>query len=63
MKPSYTVDKLFAVHKRECPDSMISKRAIREAVRSGELPCIKSGNRSLIQLDVFERWLKGELHE
>lgn len=61
MFPSYSIEKLYSIHKQECPDSMISKRAIREAVASGELPSVKIGNRKLIRLDIFERWQGGEL--
>ena len=59
MIPSYSIDRLYQLHKKSCPDSMLSKRAIREAVRSGELPSVKSGNRRLIRLDVFEKWQGG----
>ncbi len=60
--PFYSVEKLYDEHKKLCPQSMLSKRAIRDAVRSGELPSIKSGNRNLICLATFESWRKGELH-
>ena len=59
MIPSYSIDGLYQLHKQSCPDSMLFTRAIREAVRSGELPSVKSGNRRLIRLDVFEKWQGG----
>lgn len=59
MYPSYTIEKLYALHKEQCPDSQLSKRAIRSAVSSGALPSVQIGNRRLIRLDVFEEWQKG----
>lgn len=61
--PMYTVRKLLEIHRKDSPDSMLSERTIRNAVRSGKLPSIKSGNRSLIRLDIFEQWLRGEFRE
>ena len=57
--PSYTIERLYALHKEHCPDSQLSKRAIRRAVDSGELPSISVGNRCLIRLDCFEDWQRG----
>lgn len=48
-------------HKELCPKSQLSKRAIKLAIESGELPVIKVGNRNLINWEVFERWTRGEL--
>ena len=62
MIPSYSIKKLYALHKSECPDSQISLNAIREAVNSGQLPFIEVGNRKLIRLDVFEKWQSGSLN-
>ena len=59
MYPSYTIEKLYALHKAECPDSQLSKRAIRQAVADGSLPSVKIGNRHLIRVDVFEKWQGG----
>lgn len=57
---SLTIRRILKRHKEECPDSMISERAIRNAVRCGELPSVKVGNRSLIAWQSFEAWRKGE---
>lgn len=59
--PSLTIRKLFERHRAENPDSAISEKAIRAAVRDGSLPHIKVGNRCLICWDVFESWRRGEL--
>ena len=59
--PSLTVRKLLARHKSENPQSMISEKMLRTAVRTGDLPSIPCGNRRLISWEVFERWRTGEL--
>lgn len=56
-----TVPKLYRRHKSECPDSALSLRAIRNACKSGNLPCIKSGNRVLVSVENFEKYLAGDL--
>lgn len=58
-----TLEKMHAKHKRENPESCIGKRAIKNAVLSGELRAIKVGNRTLIEETNFERWLKGDPNE
>ena len=60
MYPSYTIEKLYDLHKKACPDSQLSKRAIRQAVADGALPSVKVGNRHLIRIDLFEAWQGGE---
>lgn len=60
--PSLTIRKLYARHKLEEPDSMISEKLLRAAVRSGELPSITVGNRALVSWAVFERWRNGGEH-
>ena len=57
MYPSYTIEKLYALHKEACPDSQLSKRAIRQAVNNGSLPSVKVGNRHLVRVDLFEAWV------
>lgn len=56
-----TVPKLYKKHRAECPDSVLSLRAIRNACIDGKLPFIKSGNRTLISVDNFEKFLSGDL--
>lgn len=51
---------IYELHKKECPDSMLSERAIRQAVKAGDLPSISAGNRSLINTETFSAWLRGE---
>ena len=59
--PSLTIRKTFDRHKQENPDSMISEKAIRAAVKKGDLPSITVGNRVLISWQTFEAWRQGEL--
>lgn len=57
--PALSIPKLLKEHKKQCPESMLSLRTIRQAVLSGDLRCIKSGSRTLIPLNAFEEWLDG----
>lgn len=59
----YSIKRLVEIHKKACPDTMLSERAVRNAVRCGQLPSIKSGNRYLIRADVFDKWLRGGLDD
>ena len=56
-----TINKLFQKHKDAYPDSALSLKAIRRAVKSGELPSVESGNRKLICEERFDEWLSGRL--
>lgn len=56
-----TIPKIYKKHRTECPDSVLSLRAIRNACKNGELPHIKSGNRVLVSVDNFEKFLSGNL--
>lgn len=56
-----TIPKLYKKHRAECPDSVLSLRAIRNACNEGKLPHIKSGNRVLVSVDNFEKFLSGDL--
>jgi hypothetical protein len=62
MSPAYTIPRLIAEHKRAYPESCLSERAIRRAIKTGELKAVFSGNRALITLEAFEHWLGGESH-
>jgi hypothetical protein len=56
-----TVPKLYKKHKAECPDSVLSLRAIRNACKGGQLPFVQSGNRTLVAWENFEKFLSGDL--
>lgn len=59
--PSLTIRATHERHKQENPDSMISEKMIRAAVKSGDLPSVKAGNRALISWQTFENWRQGSL--
>lgn len=63
MKPSYTINRLYDEYRECCPDSQLSLRAIRNAVKDGSLPSVPCGNRNLVRWDVFEKWTEGRLNE
>ncbi|MDI9493759.1 MAG: hypothetical protein QM289_04670 [Bacillota bacterium] len=63
MAALYTINKIYKKHHQEYPDSVLSERAIRLAIKRGELPSIKTGNRALVCGEVFEQWIKGELKD
>ena len=63
MAALYTINKIYKKHHQEYPDSVLSERAIRLAIKRGELPSIKTGNRALACGEVFEQWIKGELKD
>lgn len=56
-----SISKTYKRHKQDHPDSALSERAIRLAIKGNELPVIRAGNRSLICDEVFELWLRGGL--
>lgn len=56
-----SIKKTYERHRRENPDSILSERAIRLAVKNGSLPYINAGSKALICDETFEKWLKGQL--
>lgn len=57
----YTIRKLHELHKQENPDSMLSEKAIRMAIKTGSLPAIFVGNRAITSWYAFEQWLHNGL--
>lgn len=62
MAALFTINRIYAKHKNDYPESLLSERAIRRAVKSGDLPVIYSGNRALVSYDTFTNWLYGSVH-
>ncbi|GAB1476447.1 hypothetical protein MASR2M70_12810 [Bacillota bacterium] len=58
-----SISKIHKKHLTEHPDSILSERAIRQAVKSGTLPVIWAGNRALICDVTFDYWIKGGVHK
>lgn len=52
-----TINETYKKHMQDHPDSRLSIHIIRQAISSGELKSVKSGNKSLINYEVFCRWL------
>ncbi len=60
MKKIRSIRQAFLEIKEKDPNSAITVYAIRNWIASGQLPCIKSGRRILIDMDIFEEFLSGE---
>lgn len=56
---SYTIRKIHEIHLQENPDSMVSEKMIRAAVKDGSLPAVWAGNRALVSWVTFENWRQG----
>jgi hypothetical protein len=56
-----TIPSIYKKHKSQNPGSALSLRAIRNACKSGQLPLIQSGNRTLVAWENFEKFLSGNL--
>ena len=52
-----TINKAYDEIKARDPDTAISRRMFRDIVRSGMIPSVKNGNRSLVDVDVAESCL------
>jgi hypothetical protein len=56
-----SIKRTYEKHRRENPESILSERAIRQAVKNRSLPSINAGAKALICTDTFDKWIKGEL--
>ena len=45
--------------KEQDPNTALTAHALRIMVKSGALPCIRAGNKYLINMAVLERYLSG----
>lgn len=45
------------------PGTSLTKTALRRLVTTGEIPSVKIGTKYLFDLDVVERYLRGELKQ
>ena len=52
-----TINKAYDEIKARDPDTAVSRRMFRDVVRSGLIPSIARGNRSLVDVDVAESCL------
>ena len=51
----------FKEIKEADPGTALTKTALRRLVTSGEIPSVRIGTKYLFDLDVVERYLRGEL--
>jgi len=52
-----TINKAYDEIKAKDPDTAVSRRMFRDIVKSGIIPSIARGNRSLVDVDVAESCL------
>ena len=50
-----TINKAYDEIKAKDPDTAVSRRMFRDIVRSGMIPSITRGNRSLVDVEVAEK--------
>lgn len=43
------------------PDTAITKTALRRLVTTGQLPCVRIGQKYLLDLDMLSAFLRGDL--
>lgn len=61
MSKMRTITEAYAHLKESDPDTAITPYGLRRLVVSGKIPCIKSGNKYLLNLDLLEEYLSGNL--
>jgi len=58
-----SIKRIYIKHRAENPESILSERIIRQAVKNGSLPAINLGSKALICTETFEKWIKGEINQ
>lgn len=53
----------FKEIKANDPGTALTKTALRRLVTSGQIPSVKIGTKYLIDLDVVDRYFRGELQQ
>ena len=56
-----TIDQAAEWLKETDPGTAITKTALRRLVTSGELPCVRVGQKYLINLETLEDYLQGSV--
>lgn len=54
------IKEAIAELKERDPDTALTEYALRRMVKSGQVPSVNAGNRYIVNMDVLERFLKGE---
>ena len=52
-----TIDKAYDELKKRDPNTAISRYLVRQMVRTGMVPSMKSGNKQLVDVDVLEKYV------
>ena len=55
-----TIDQCAAWLQENDPATALTKTALRRLVISGKLPCVRIGQKYLIDLDTMENYLRGQ---
>lgn len=55
-----TIESAYREIKQDDPNTSITKYYIREIVINGKIPFRKSGKRFLFDMDILEKYLKGD---
>ena len=58
-----TIKQAAAIIRANDPETPITEKILRVWVRSGALPCIKSGRRYLLNMDTLNEFLRGGYNE
>ena len=58
-----TIDQASDWLRETDPDTALTKTALRRLVTTGQLPCVRIGQKYLLDLDVLADYLKGQLPE
>lgn len=56
-----TIEQTAAYLRDNDPDCALTKTALRRMVKTGQIPSVKIGEKSLLNLDVVENYLTGEI--
>ena len=57
------IEEGFKEIKLNDPGTALTKTALRRLVTTGEIPSVKIGTKYLFDLDMVERYLRGELQQ
>lgn len=58
-----SIEEGFKEIKTNDPGTALTKTALRRLVTTGEIPSVRIGAKYLFDLDVVERYLRGELQQ
>ena len=55
-----TIDTPYEEIRKNDPDTAISRNYIRQIVRDGTIPSIRTGNKYLVSMQVLEEYIKSQ---